>query len=105
MTCSLQAHRETSRGQPIPPGVLLRRRHQEGLRSELSVQAARGYDVLQRLPVAGSVLRFFVILVLEVMPMVQDLCWIEAPIPSSWSACCVERVAKSGQCTESVGDR
>lgn len=30
----------------------------------------RGHDVLQRLAVAGSILRFFEILVLEVMPMV-----------------------------------
>lgn len=30
----------------------------------------RGHDVLQRLAVAASILRFFEILVLEVMPMV-----------------------------------
>lgn len=52
----------------------MRRRREDGLRSELSVEAVRGYDVLQRLPVAGSILRFFDILVLEVMPMVPDLC-------------------------------
>lgn len=69
MTCSLERIVRHRAANPFHPVCCLGSDAKKVFGASCRLKRC-GHDVLQRLPVAGSILRFFEILVLEVMPMV-----------------------------------